>query len=308
MMKIIFLIIPVVSAIRFNRPTSDFSDRFGVAQAELLPKTGASSDTGGSDIVYQKPNGEIKGIFLYLHGCGGYMTDMFKEYGPDGHHLAICRNISKALINNGPEGQVANMKFGGCNQNNPETIQMRQKARARGYLVAATQGTTGEGKCTRVGESERIAKAVKWLQARENLMNVPIIVAGMSAGGGAAPTVSLNVQGSCTIMVASASHPQGKLENAAGFDDRWWQSPTPVMFIHHPQGSAGERTDIETNLKQLQDKSVNTAEIIINPDKVPQPHINHLGAHVDEAIDFCETGKKPKEWIEGDAISFLQLE
>jgi GR25 family glycosyltransferase involved in LPS biosynthesis len=276
----------------FTCPSSPSKSNAGLkvsSKADLVPKVAAGRQTGGSDIIYQKPQGEIKGIFLYLHGCNGYMTDMFTEYGPDGFKLDICQNKTGGKHSKYGYDSPLNRKFH-CKQH-ADDILMRQQARERGYLVASPQGTHKD-RCTSQNQANEIARAVEWIKKQENLVNLPVIVAGMSAGGGAVPKVAVKVRGSCSVLVASSSHLGGSPGRSTGFDADFWKSPTPVLYIHHPEALEG--SDIQSNIKDLKKNNVANAEIKVSSASLDpevmkkEKHSNYLAMYAHEAIDFCE--------------------
>merc|ERR1719235_2268014 len=100
------------------------------AAALKLPKLEAiqpkyAEPPEGAGIAWQRPAGAVKGIVLYLHGCGNYATDSFSTLGKDGFRLAVCDT----------------KKSTPCRGKTEETL-ARKKARARGYIFATVQGGT----------------------------------------------------------------------------------------------------------------------------------------------------------------------
>jgi len=267
-----FVMMHLASALRLLEPIQDLSH-----DAETAPR--GEYVRGGSDIVWQRPKGEVKGIFLYLHGCGGYATDMFTKKGPIDRHVLNCAH-------NESNGAA---KFNMTDRHH-EAILMRHKVRRHGYLVASPQGGIGrelKDRCTNRADVKNILKSVEYLKSREDVRDKPIIVAGMSMANSVVSKISAELNASCSIFVE-------------GFPSQMqhFSPATPVLFIHHPSG---------TNVKHLQDvkhhlekRGAPTGEIQPTwkmktkgePTKgLGRAHFNYLGAYADEAIDFCQTGK-----------------
>jgi len=262
--------------------------------SEWAPKEELHLDNATA-VIWQRPKGEVKGILLWVPGCGGRATDMFTRFGPDGHKLESCQNPCTDKVSNSEN----------CCPLQQETVLARMKARHLGYLVVSVQ--TGKGhndRCPYERDLKLIRKSLEYVKSQENVMDKPVIVAGHSGGGGWAPTISTYVNGSCTIMGAATARKGNHLwteegkKSELGFPEDY---RAPVFFIHQKEAEVKDGTlshNINENMKALSDRGIRSAQVLGDfmeqkDDRGKQRHYNYVGAYMGEAIDFCETGKVP---------------
>jgi len=242
---------------------------------------------GEAPMVWQRPRGEIKGIFLYLHGCGGRATDGVNKTNSKGVVFKGCEHpCSDSLSAGARDGSC-------CPARGLESeFLMREKALDRGYLVLGLQG--GFDKPERCWdrfdvETGRVARSLKKVKRLENVTDdKPVFVAGFSSGAEVATLVTAAVQAKCTVMVAAVSRRAGKEFNELAIPDDYPNAP--IMMIHHDESESQKQYSDSMTLART--KHLKAAEISVN--WAGHPHHNYLGAYTNEAIDFCETGKQPE--------------
>merc|ERR1719310_1987421 len=203
--------------------------------AKIQPK---SASPEGVELLWQRPEGEVKGIFLYLHGCHGRATGMWTSDGPDGFHFNVCDTTKKKKC----MGYV-------------EEILLRQKARKRGYVVAAVSGGVGSPRgCMNTNDVPRIQLAMKHLVEKEepDLKDLPVIMAGHSSGGRVLPelvTTGASVKNAkCIVPIADEIRIRGdssaKLGLTPGFPE-----DVSTFFVHMHDDKEREG-NVRQNLKQ----------------------------------------------------------
>jgi len=244
------------------------------------PKYDYSVPGHGAHMVWQRPRGEVKGIFLWLHGCGGRATNMFTKTGYDGHYLTGC----DAPCSDGASWEQ------NCCPTMKEELQIRKKARSRGFLVVAMQGGHMQReRCFHKVDVRRIAISLANLKLRENVTGKPVIIAGFSAGGCVATLVTAAVKGSCTVMVSATSRENGDRRGALAFPADYPDSP--IMYIHHDNS---HNSEYKRSIILAKNKQLMTAELCVDWAGKSDMHHNYMGAYTNEALDFCETGKQPE--------------
>lgn len=232
----------------------------------------------GTPMVWQRPKGQVKGILLYLNGCGGYATDMFTPTGSDGFEFDACQKGGE---------------WGTCNATKP-FLMTRQKARDRGYLVAAVQGGKfmNGRRCTNHGDVPYIQASLKFLRNQENLQGVKVMVMGFSSGGRTVPELAklLGGSASCSVVVGNEVRKIGET-NAELMIPTGYPKKTPIMFVYMPHDDK-RINEIRTNIHQFRVNNIKTGEIQVGWG--PKHHMA-AGAYMDEIIDWCETGKEPQK-------------
>lgn len=299
MIKNIFFFLPLISALRMNMQEITSSMNFPNSFVQQwAPIEEMHVPGGGAPVIWQRPRGELKGILLWVHGCGGRATNMFTKEGTDGHRIKMCT----APCSDGESFDKM------CCLKSEEDILTRLKARHRGYLVVSVQaGYHHETRCPYIKDVQRISQSLEYVKLKENVLEKPIIVAGHSAGGGWAPIISSFVGGNCTVMGAAAARKGGQKwdENghmaSLGFPNNYPKT-SPVFFIHQKEDLSKVKDTTKTlsgyideNMKELSHKGVQNSQISV--DSIAGEHANIVGAYMDEAIDFCETGKNPSKTI-----------
>merc|ERR1719487_1277868 len=162
---------------------------------DVKPK---SASPEGIELLWQRPHGKPKGVLLYLHGCHGKATGMWTSDGPDGFHFDVCDTTKKKKC----MGYV-------------EEILLRQKARKRGYVVAAVSGGVGSPRgCMNTNDVPRIQLAMQYLIEQEpDLKDLPIIATGHSSGGRVLPELLSTGYGvrnaKCIVPVADEIRVKG---------------------------------------------------------------------------------------------------
>lgn len=212
-----------------------------------------SASPEGVELLWQRPKGEVKGVFLYLHGCHGRATGMWTSDGPDGFHFDVCDTTKKKKC----MGYV-------------EEILLRQKARKRGYVVAAVSGGVGSPRgCMNTNDVPRIQLAVKHLVevAEPDLKDKPVIMLGHSSGGRVLPelvTTGASIKNAkCIVPVADEIRVKGdsaaKLGLTPGFPE-----DVSTFFVHMHDDKEREG-NVRQNLKQVQDRGVRVGDLKLRP-------------------------------------------
>lgn len=155
------------------------------ANVETQIHTGGGSN--GIELLWQRPAGPIKGIFIGVHGGARSGGDFFPPTMADGWVFEDCKYVH------------TNKKQHKCNALT-ENINMFKIARARGYLTLAMTGeeTTmvdfgGGGFFSSMTEMhmcysndkdpKRLAEGVRHVLQQENLtIDTPLLISGASAG------------------------------------------------------------------------------------------------------------------------------
>lgn len=240
--------------------------------------------SGGHPVIWQRPKGEVKGILLYLHGCGSFITDMFTNEGKDGFVLDACRK--------GTDQNWA-MQWKNCTGKKAEMM-LRRKARDRGYLVATVQGGQGKDstRCTNTLDVPFIKTTLKHVRAQEKLDGVKVINMGFSSGGRVVPELAqfLGKSASCNVVVSNEVRSKGTTEADVNIPEKYPKS-VPMLFVHEPHDNHRNK-DIRKNIHQFRAKNIKTEEIQVG---WGPKHFLSGAAYVDEIIDFCESGKVPEK-------------
>jgi len=212
-----------------------------------------SASPEGIELLWQreKEGVPLKGVLLYLHGCHGKATGMWKSEGADGFHFNVCDTTKK----------------GRC-MGYTEEVLMRQKARARGYAVVAVSGGVGNPRgCMNTHDVPRIQLAMKHLIEKEEpeLANAPVIMLGHSSGGRVLPelvTTGASIKNAqCIVPVADEIRVKGDSSAPLG--------PTPgypedvsAFFVYMERDEA-RLANIGSNIGQMRSKGVRTGELKI---------------------------------------------
>lgn len=240
---------------------------------------------GGHPTIYQRPKGEVKGILLYLHGCGAYVTDMYTQQGKDGFLLNACDKQAA--------GSGEWVGYTSCRGKKAE-VMLRQKARARGYLVASVQGgqNKNQTRCTNSDDIPFIKNSLKFIREKEKLEGVQVMLMGFSSGGRTVPELAhfMGKSASCSVVVANEVRTKGNSDAELNIP-HGYPSSVPIMFVHMPHDDHRE-TDIRKNIHQFRAKNITTGEIQVG---WGQKHFLAGAAYMDDIIDWCETGKAPEK-------------
>jgi len=233
---------------------------------------------GGRPMLWQRPAGDVKGILLFLHGCGAYATDMFTADGPDGFHLDVCDKKGE---------------WGGVCQGLKAQMMTRQKARKRGYVVAAVQGGKGKNqtRCTNHQDIPGIKASLAYLREKEELHGMQVMLMGFSSGARTVPELAhlMGNNAKCSVIVSNEVRTIGESDAPLGVPTGY-PTAVPIMFVYMPHDDK-RFTDIQKNVRQFKAKKVKTGQMQVSWG--PKHHMAG-GAYMDEIIDWCETGKDPK--------------
>jgi len=214
---------------------------------DVHPKYALAGEKKDIEVVWQRPHGPPVGVFMYLHGCGNRALDMWAQKGHDGWEFKECTTATK-------KGFCAGL---------PQEALMKSTARQRGYLVMAVQGgATSNRGCFHEEDVPRIKAAIKHVYIVEKLGEMPLIMAGMSAGGRVigdlvASNGGAGVPMKCAaIMVAEIQQKRVK----------GWPTGLPIGFWHMPKDAVTEEL-ITKNVKGLQKHKckVEDKEIVAAP-------------------------------------------
>lgn len=122
---------------------------------------------GDIETLWQRPAGEVKGIFFAAHGCCHQGPDYFSAVEPDGWQFEACQHTNS----------------GGC-LGLPEEVYFRHKVLSRGYIVVAISGGSGTGDCFSSSEAPRARDAIEYVRQIEDLPDsLPVFATGSSSGG-----------------------------------------------------------------------------------------------------------------------------
>lgn len=122
---------------------------------------------GDIETLWQRPAGEVQGIFFAAHGCCHQGPDYFNEVEPDGWKFEACHSTNS----------------GGC-LGLPEEVYFRRTVLSRGYVVVAVSGGAGTGDCWSPTEAPKVRDAIEYVRQRENLPDsLPVFATGSSSGG-----------------------------------------------------------------------------------------------------------------------------
>jgi len=122
---------------------------------------------GDIETLWQRPAGEVKGIFFAAHGCCHQGPDYFSEVEPGGWKFDACQSTN----------------CGGC-LGLPEEVYFRRTVLSRGYMVVAVSGGAGTGDCWSSSEAPRVRDAIEYVRQKENLPDsLPVFATGSSSGG-----------------------------------------------------------------------------------------------------------------------------
>jgi len=216
-------------------------------EPDVKPK---SATPEGIELLWQRPHGEPKGIFLYLHGCHGRATGLFTSDGPDGFHFDVCDSTKKKKC-----------------MGNIEEVLLRQKARKRGYVVAAVSGGVGNPRgCMNTNDVPRIQLAMKHLiEVEPDLAGKPVIMAGHSSGGRVLPELVSTGAGiknaKCIVPIADEVRVKGDSAAPLGLTPGY---PEDVnCFFVHMERDVVRENNIQQNIVQLKARGVMTSDLKI---------------------------------------------
>lgn len=215
----------------------------------------------GIELLYQRParspvsGHELSnGILLYLHGCHGRATSMFTSEGKDGFYFDVCNTTKK--------GKCAGQ---------PEEVLLRQKARQKGYLVAAVSGGVGNPRgCMNTNDVPRIQMAMQYLVEQEpDFKDKPVIMLGHSSGGRVLPELLATGAGirnaQCIVPIADEVRVKGDSGAPLGLTPNYPEDVS-AFFLHMHRDVAREN-NINENIHQLRSKGVRVGDYTI-PDFV----------------------------------------
>lgn len=252
-----------------------------LAEATLLAKSRIddlhpkyAKPEGGAAIVWQRPKGEVKGIMLYLHGCGNMAADMFTPKGPDGYNFMGCKKNR-------------------CGAHKEEML-ARKKARRKGYLVAAVQGGIDNPRgCTNSKDIPGFKASLNHLKREENLEGKPVILMGMSAGARTVPELATrsgpDMGISCSVIVANEVRIKGDSSAPLGMP-KGYPKDIPALFVHMPHDEKRIH-NVKKNIAEFKETGVKTDQIRV---EFGPRHFMAGGHYMDEIINWCEAGKVAK--------------
>merc|ERR1712224_276329 len=120
---------------------------------------------------------------------------------------------------------------------NTEEVLLRQKARARGYVVAAVSGGVGNPRgCMNTNDVPRIQLAMKHLVEQEkDLKDLPVIAMGHSSGGRVLPELVATGAGvrnaKCIVPIADEIRTKGDSGAPLGVTPNYPEDVS-VFFVH----------------------------------------------------------------------------
>jgi len=215
--------------------------------SDVRPK---SASPEGVEVLWQRPHGEPKGILLYLHGCHGRATGMWTSDGPDGFHFDVCDQTKKKKC----MGYV-------------EEVLLRQRARKRGYLVAAVTGGVGSPRnCMNTNDVPRIQLALQHIQSVEaDTAGKPVIMTGHSSGGRVLPELVATGAGvknaKCIVPIADEIRIKGDSAAPLGVTPNYPEDVN-CFFVHMARDTIREE-NVQKNIHQMIAKGVRTGDIKI---------------------------------------------
>lgn len=195
------------------------------------------------EVVWQRPNGPPVGVFLWLHGCGNRALDMWSTKGHDGWEFKACNNTKK--------GYCAGL---------PQEGLLKSTARKRGYLVMAVQGGVSSNRgCFHPEDITNIKIGIHHVYTVEKLGEMPMIMAGMSAGGRTIGELA-GSPGGAGVPMKCAAIIAAELNKKA-----IWHFPKdlPIGFWHMKKDGATEKL-IQENLKNLKTAKCTYKDIEVN--------------------------------------------
>ncbi|CAJ1445966.1 unnamed protein product [Effrenium voratum] len=193
----------------------------------------------GAETLWQRPEGEVKGILFIAHGCKHQATDVFSEV-TDGWKFESC----------------ARSNFGRCLAL-PEEVEMRNYALSRGYVVMAVSGGSGVQSCW-YGERDvdKVVEAVAHVRQAENLATAPLLAMGASSGGAFVGLLPAAQDLNLKCIVPEIMDVQSDLNDKV-----------PTLFIHMPRDHRTAR-GVKENIQDLQDRNVRVTELSAKPRRV----------------------------------------
>jgi len=241
---------------RFKQTADTFCDK------DCESRRPKSATPEGIELIWQRPMKEPKGILLFLHGCHGRATGMFATDGPDGFHLDVCDTTQKKKC----MGYV-------------EEVLLRQKARKKGYLVAAVTGGVGNPRgCMNTMDVPRIQLAMKYLVEQEpDMKDKPVIMMGHSSGGRVLPELVATGAGirnaKCIVPIADEIRIKGDSAAPLGVTPNYPEDVS-CFFVHMARDESRE-DNIQKNIHQMSQTGARTGDLKV-PEFIPvTPELFH---------------------------------
>lgn len=212
---------------------------------------------GSIETVWQRPNGDVKGIFFFAHGCNHQAVDLFTEVGPDGFKFDGC---ARSYL-----GQCLGL---------PEEMRMRQRVRQQGYVVAAVSGGSGARSCWNLKkDAPRVKRALDYIRGVENLPLAPLVLMGGSSGGAFMGELVLQDLGNVKCSV-----PMISFINVASD----YPKHVATMFVHMARDTR-TTAGVKTNIDELTQRGVRTERLTVEPAAVNAQFLRRDGFGLAEA-------------------------
>lgn len=241
------------------------------------PKYARFGTNSDIETVWQRPNGDVRGIFFFAHGCHHQATDLWTDVGPDGWKFSECKSSN----------------YKSC-LGLPEEVLLRQKMRKKGYVVVAVSGGTGARDCWDPDvDAPRVKTALDHVRAQENLPHQPLILMGSSSGGGFMGELVLqdleNV--SCVVPV---------LSSITVYRD--YPLKVPALFIHMSRDKLN-LDSVRENLEELNTMGVRADEVMVPPVNVSVDFLVHRGYGLTRAsAEQVSTSLKETGMVDDDGF------
>eukprot|EP00929_Paragymnodinium_shiwhaense_P097814 TRINITY_DN59410_c0_g1_i1.p1 TRINITY_DN59410_c0_g1~~TRINITY_DN59410_c0_g1_i1.p1 ORF type:complete len:386 (-),score=37.18 TRINITY_DN59410_c0_g1_i1:16-1173(-) len=229
----------------------------GMSTSASLPASAAVSyERLGEDkdieTLWQKPEGRIRGILFFAHGCSHQAPDLFINSDANGNQFRHC----------------AQSNVGQC-YGLPEEVMLQSTARSKGYVIAAMSGGTGQRSCWHMDSDPPRAKlALEHIRHVEGLDGVPLILIGGSSGGAFLgelfPSQHLS-RVSCIVPMISAMRIS---------DD--FPRDVKVVFLHMARDKRTAKA-IARNIAKLTSLGVRVREIAVEPHVVDADFLQRHG-------------------------------
>lgn len=232
------------------------------------PLAGQHEDIEGSEIVWQRPEGQqTKGILLAFHGCSHGAIDWW----PKSTTCPTCIGL-------------------------PEEVLITSTALSRGYAVVAVSSRDREHRrCWSIPHQPQshtvdtlaVAAVVSVLQQREAFQGLPLYALGASSGGAFALTLAahLPLSALCSqIMALPGTWYKAFLEGPAGAEQQqgkgWHEAP--VLFVHMPR-DAHTAARVKECVELRQTKGLSTHVIEVQPQPLTEALLTRVSELTQEA-------------------------
>jgi hypothetical protein len=246
--------------------------------------------------MWQRPRGEVKGIFLYMHGCGGGPGEAFAPKGKDGFLFEGCHQDftlepapPKLQPGNAPR---KNDKLKEAHQevvqkrtmciSYPDLNRGRAMARKAGYIFVTVQGGNGNRNgCSNTKDVPHFEEAIAHIREEEKAPDVPIILTGWSSGGRVTAEIAARGLPHVSCIAPMANEIRVFANNSCGECAELKPPPNypknvAAIFLHCPRDGNREAW-IQKNIQQMKQLGVRTSDIKMLPIKVDKEYLELEG-------------------------------